>query len=248
VAPAIPARSRGHVLRVEASVDGPIPAPPVPAPQTRSPCLRRGEACQERPPWRASRPRPGMASRRVGRWGLTRNGERADGHGRLVQSSHNNKGRPEAALDIPHSNSLWCSTFEKNRGGSLDGAHGCPLPRRSAGAATALEALLLLSCPIIHRVYGSARSSPGGLPQSCRSAARGRAPASMRSPARYTPSWTVIGGRRLGLPPPYQREMPMGNGSTTGPALRVHHQDDRPGVALTVTSVWVARTSAATQL
>jgi hypothetical protein len=85
-------------------------------------------------------------------------------------------GRPQAALDTLYRDWLCFLSCEENREDTPDAAQGHPLPRRSARAATALEAFLLLACPIIRSVCRSALSSPRDIPQSRLLALRDRAP------------------------------------------------------------------------
>jgi hypothetical protein len=108
-------------------------------------------------------------------------------------------------------NWVWFLTFEENREGTPDAAQGHPLPRRSARAATALEALLLLSCPIIRGVCRSALSSPRGIPQSRLLALRDITPLPIICPVPRDQLWPAIGGRLLGLPPHPRGEIRMRN-------------------------------------
>jgi hypothetical protein len=158
-------------------------------------------------------------------------------------------------LDSLHRDSLWCLTIKENGRVPQDAAEGHPLPRRSARAATALEALLLLSCPIIRRVYRSALSSPRSILQSRLSALRDRAPLPMIRPVRGNQSPPVIGGRPHGLPQHSPCELRTGNGLprvrhylftlTTTSCVPSWLRSEARGPVL---SIGAARTSAATQL
>jgi hypothetical protein len=127
----------------------------------------------------------------------------------MVNLPNNKKGRPQATLDIPSRDSLWYLTIEKEREGIPDAAEGHLLPRRSARAATALEALLLFSCPIIWRVCGPAHPPPKRITRVLSVCFPPPGPLAADRPRA---SHAAIADRLLRLPHRHDGEMRTGNG------------------------------------
>lgn len=125
----------------------------------------------------------------------------------------NKKGRQKAALDIPYRNSLWCLTIIGIKRGDPGHSMGAPSPEEKRPGRHAHEALLFFVCPLIRRVYDSARPLPRStLYGSSLSTSRSLAPSPMIAPVRHNQSSPVIDGRRLGRLYRARRGMRTSNG------------------------------------